>query len=474
MKLPGSFSQEVRRPKSIPALCVALFLFAFPVNAQTIETPTPQTASDHGGNGAPEKHHAVNLKWGFEQRTRWENWNNVIDFNAAASDQRNQVRFRNRAWLSVPLHSTVELFVGLANEFKVQTTPEIPTQADEVLFENLYLDFKKLFTPQLSLRVGRQNIFRGEGFVLADGTSGDGSRSTYFNAVDLSYEFRKSELELIGILDPRQERFLPVIHDQSRYLTETDEQAIGVYYTDHNLKSTALEGYYFLKKELNDYRSPSNSQFRPDRNVNTMGGRVVHRFGEKWTAAGEYARQWGKQYPNSEVRAWGGYGTLKRTFQTKLNPYAMVGYWAMSGDDPRTPASIEGWDPIFSRWPKWGDLTLYSYIPEEGVGYTSNDRFSQLEAGISPIKRLSLRGSWYHHDAFHPRPAGTTIFGLGTYRGELLQFRGDIVLSENLRGHVLYERFLPGDFYQHHSSGSFFRMEMSYSFQGSFALKRTR
>ncbi|HTR27155.1 MAG TPA: alginate export family protein [Terriglobales bacterium] len=469
-------NRRIAAPSTL-RLAVKLFFFVVTLLLLIAHQAAAQAAGATPAAPDPQSNKAqrngdLNLRFGFEQRTRWENWNNIIDFNDAHPDQRNQIRFRNRFWLGLPVSSDVEFFVGLGNEFRVETTPDVPIQGNEMIFESLYLDFRNLFTPRLSLRVGRQDIFRGEGFILADGTSGDGSRTGYFNALDLSCKFRKSELEVIGILDPRQDRFLPRVNDQRMYLTEWDEQAAGLYYTHKNLANTKFEGYYFLKKEINDHRSRQDPQFRPNRTFNTLGGRIVRRLADGWTGTAELAEQWGSQHPETRIRAWGGYATVKKEFKARLKPYFLMGYWALSGDDPRTANRVEGWDPLFSRWPKWGgDLTLYSYIPESGVGYASNDRFSQLESGISPNKFVSLRGTWYHHDAFHPMSAGPQIFGPGTYRGELLQLRGDLVLNSNVKGHILYERYLPGNFYLRESPGHFFRMEISYSFNGTIPLR---
>jgi Alginate export len=458
-----------RAAKRLFVLLVFVVALALQVASQTAAPPAPPSSQD---DSAPKTTY-LKLRYGFEQRTRWENWNNIIDFNDLTDDRRNQIRFRNRAWLGVTVNDNIGVFVGLANEFRKKTTPDTPIDNNEAIFESLYLDFNKLFTSHLSLRVGRQDLFRGEGFILADGTSGDGSRTGYFNALDLSCKFLKSSLEVIGIIDPRQDRFLPRINDQHIYMTEWDEQAAGLYYTDKNLSDTTIEGYYFLKKEINDHRPATDPQFRPDRTFNTLGGRITHHLAHGWTGIAELAEQWGRQHPNTGVRAWAGYATARKDFDRKLKPYILAGYWAMSGDDPRTPNRVSGWDPLFSRWPKLGgDLTLYSYIPEGGVGYASNDRFSQLESGFSPIRYVSLRGTWYHHDAFHPMPSGTTLFGSGTYRGELFQVRSDIVLNPNVKGHILYERYLPGDFHLHDSPGHFFRMEISYSFNGTLPLKK--
>src|SRR6516165_4561954 len=171
---------------------------------------------------------ATDLSFGVEQRVRNENWNNLYDYSGLRDDQRNQVRYRTRGWAQLTL-GTLEFNVGLNSE----TNQKIGfnNAVDEAVFDALNINIHKLFVKGLSLKVGRQDLIRGEGLILLEGTSGDGSRSTYFNAVDLAYEFGKSKIEAIGILDPRQDRFLPRINDQHKYLQDWDEQALGLYYT---------------------------------------------------------------------------------------------------------------------------------------------------------------------------------------------------------------------------------------------------
>ena len=63
---------------------------------------------------------------------------------------------------------------------------------------------------------------KGEGFLLFEGDAGDGSRSIYFNAVNLAYSWKKSKLELIGIMSPKRDRMLPRFNDQHKILQDWD------------------------------------------------------------------------------------------------------------------------------------------------------------------------------------------------------------------------------------------------------------
>jgi hypothetical protein len=49
----------------------------------------------------------------------------------------------------------------------------------------------------------------------------------------------------------------------------------------------------------------------------------------------------------------------------------------------------------------------------------------------------------------------------------MVQLRGDFTLPLGFKGHVLYERLLPGDFYVGGDDAWFFRVEVTYSFKHS-------
>jgi hypothetical protein len=433
----------------------ALLVFILSQGILHAQTPQGQGSQDSGRRNA--------VDFGFEERIRSENWNQIVDYSDRLYDERRQIRYRTRFWVSVPFGSHVDVFAALNDEFKHQPTPKLTFNADEVIIENLYLDLKNIFLKGLSLRIGRQNLSRGEGFVLMDGNPLDGSRSVYFNAFDLSYSFRKSNLEILGVLDPSHDRFLPVIHSEKKALAEWDEQALGLYYTDRNHPHTGIESYYLYKKEVHDTRSPASRQFQPDRHLSTAGVRVLRKLGRGFETTGEYAYQWGRQHPNTEIRGWGGYCYVKRPFENRFKPYLLGGIWALSGDDPQT-SRIEGWDPLFSRWPRWSELYVYSQIHEKAVGYWTNTGLVQAEAGFSPAGPLDLRFTYYHMNAFHPFAGDPAIMGAGKRRGDLFEARADLKVSNSLKGHVLYENLMPGDFYSGGADGYFLRFELTWAF----------
>jgi hypothetical protein len=407
---------------------------------------------------------------GFEQRVRNENWNNIFDYSDAADDQRNQIRYRTRLWSTFHVSPKLDVNVGLDQETNEIVVPHTPFKFDEIIFETFNLDFHDVLAKGLSFKVGRQNLIKDDGWLFIEGNPWDGSRAVYSNAFDLTYARGKSKFEAIGVWNPARDRFLPRIHNVNRQLVEWDEQAIGGTFNHALRKDTDVEAYYFLKKEYHDRRPVTNPQFQPDRHIHTAGGRIVRRFQHdlKWVFEGD--EQWGHDHAGSDLRGWGAYTTLRKSLKRPGQPYVQAGWYGFSGDDPATRGVNEGWDPLFSRWPAWSELYIYSQFKEQGVGYWTNLSMWQAETAFTPWKDANWRFTYYRMDAFQYYPHNPAIFGPGTGRGNMFQSRLDFKLNSQLRGHALYEVLLPGSYYRVGDLGYFLRFEMIYSLKHKFGL----
>ena len=405
---------------------------------------------------------------GFEQRVRNENWNNILDYSDKTDDQRNQIRYRTRLWSSIHPLPKIDINVGLDQETNEIIIPKTPFKFDEIIFESLNVEFHDILTKGLSFKVGRQNLMKDDGWIFIEGNPWDGSRAVYSNAFDLNYAWGKSKFEAIGVWNPAHDRFLPRIHNVNRQLVEWDEQAIGGIFSHSPRKDTDLEAYYFLKKEYHDRRPPSNPQFQPDRHVNTAGGRLVRRFHGDWTWIAEGDEQWGEGHGGVDICGWGAYSNLRKKLKTPGQPYIQGGWYGFSGDNPSTQSTNEGWDPLFSRWPAWSELYIYSQFKEKGVAYWTNLSMWQAETGFSPWKKANWRFTYYRMDAFQRFAGSQAIFGPGTGRGNMFQSRLDFTLSPQLRGHALYEVMLPGSYYRVGDPGYFLRFEMIYALKHKF------
>ena len=426
--------------------------------AGTTRSAAADALASSGAKGAPAEPPPGNrLEIGLEERVRAEYWNNVHDFHDRAPDERHQFRFRTRLWGKLNLGSKAEVMVTLNNETRNITLPDTEFIWDEVIFETLYLDYH--FDAAWSIKVGRQDIMKGEGFILFDGGPLDGSRTAYMNALDLVWAPGKSRLELIAISDPDHDIYLPRFNDKEKALIEWDEALVGFYFTGKELARTGLEAYALYKTEESDRNGPIVPSIPRDRRYATLGGRVVHEWEEGWSVTGELAGQSGREEPDIDVRAWGGYGYLTKVLGAAAKPSLSVGYIGMSGDDPHSE-TIEGWNPVIARWPKWSELYLYTLSTEQGVAYWSNISSWRAELVVKPLDTLNLRGTWYRLRAFEAPPSPGRVFGDGRDRGDLYQIRADWKPSQTLRGHLLYERMDPGDFYAGNDPAWFLRAEV--------------
>jgi len=425
-----------------------------------------------GAAGAGSVPPAHRLEFGVEERVRTENWDNSTDFSVRTADARHQWRFRTRAWARWNAGANTELAFGLADEDRKIVTPHSPLTWDETVIETFYLDHR--FTDGASVRVGRQNLTRGDGFILADGSPLDGSRVAYFNAVDLGWTSGKSRLDLLVISDPNHDEYLPRIHDKAKPLVEWDENAVGLYWTDAGRPRCTFDAYYFYKTETGDTRPATKPERQDDRWFHTLGGRVARDLPRDWSVKAELAGQAGVQRPGADILAWSAQASVKKSFAGAAKPSILIGWTGLSGDDPATAAN-EGWDPLFSRYPKWSELYIYSLGSERGPSYWTNLSMGQAEVRLTPVKPLELRATYYRMaaframGAFRPFPVKPQLFGGGTLRGDLFAARADYRLNDHWRGHVVGEYLAPGDFYAGGDYGWFFRAEVLCTFQRSFS-----
>lgn len=417
---------------------------------------------------------------GLEERVRSEDWDNLGDHNDAKADFQTQYRFRSRAWITANPNSNLEIALGVTNENRKIARPDKAYNGREVFVDTFYVDYR--FSPAWSMRIGRQNLMRGEGFIIFDGGSADGSRATYFNALDLTYAWSRSKLEFLAISDPSRDKYLPRLNEADgpgespQRLNEWDEQALGLYYTGKEWTGTTLEAYYFLKTEKHFDLTKKKDPYQPDRRISTLGSRGVREFQNGWSVNGEFAYQWGTQdgsigtaEASREIASWGGYGRVKKVLDVPWKPSISAAYIALSGQDPHS-SRITSWDPIFSRWPRWSELYIYSEVPERGVAYSTNTGMWEGEVRVTPWKPLELRATFYKMSAMetHSGVDPKATFGAGKHRGDILQFRADYRFSPEFKGHVLYEHLAPGDFYAGQDGGYFLRFEFSYLFKTRF------
>ena len=402
--------------------------------------------------------------WGARLRLRQEYLANVYDFSEAIEDDYNYLRVRPQLWGSWEPSDRWKLYAMIANEhrhwFKSNAGLEDKNfEIHELLVENLYVEGKKLGGTPFGFVLGRQNLFYGEGFVCWDGGPLDGSRTAYFNALLLTAAFEKRRFEIHFIADTERDQYLTPVNDQRQQLVETDETGAGVYFVDESMGSKKLEAYYFFKSERDD-----DGDY-PESDIHTIGARASGEAAKNLSFAAEGAVQFGDRGSSDRI-GYGGYVTLKQAFR----PFALGGGGIYLSGDEHSRDRYEGWNPLYSRWPKWSDLFIYTLKTEKGPAYWENIASLWLGSEYAPCGRaafeLQLRFLWAPEarwedcadDCAEPPQILSDEFA---YRGTMSTVKLNWTANAHLAGHLVWEMLLPGDYYAGDGDAAhFLRWEM--------------
>ncbi len=419
----------------------------------------------------------VKFDAGASLRLRQEIWDNVVTLGTGTTQpDRNFFRLRSSVWGKASFSDQVSLYTKLTNEGKYYTGPYKFNNGldrldeDEIIFDNLYLDFKKLFGGVVDLRIGRQDFIGptgyGEGFILLDGTPGEGSRSFYFNAAKATVRLHKDHsVDLIFISDPKDDRYLPSAYAANKkQLTASHETGLVLYGKSKITDALTVEPYYVYKTE-----DPLGSYARLK--LNTLGLRAAYK-NNGWHIRGEYAHQFGEYTGGKDRKGDGGYITIGRKYdKAALKPEFNIGYTYLSGDDPSTPNKNEAWNPLFSRAPMWNELIIYTLIPETSgmggpiPGYWTNMHILRADIKLSLSSATSVKLGYNYLLADERYSTATAQFS-GTNdkeRGHLPMAFVFHKFSSKLDGMIQAEYFIPGDFYASTTkSALFFRWQLQY------------
>ncbi len=384
---------------------------------------------------------APRLKLIFVERFRFEAWDNAVNLDDAAADNFAYTRNRTTLGLSWQAAKNFEVLGKVTNEFRVYQAPKDRAfNWHELFFDNLYIKWAIPGRLPFAITAGRQDINLGEGFVIADGTPGDGSRSYYFNALRVDVDLRKDH-KLIFFLHSQEttDRYLPVINKRPQALAEQPEMALALYYTG-SFGKTKLDAYAIRKTTDETELWPIAGR------VDTFGLRGQVPIVGRLALTAEGALQTGA-YGDAGRSAFGGLFHLDYDIAGALPLLKTVVFGGiyLSGDRPGTE-KIEGWDPIFSRWPKWSESYIYTITRESRQSYWSNLTslygslaldFGSRSDGLLMFQRMG---------AVEAQP-GVFPGGVGLKRGSLLKGRLNYKISKFLTGRVIWEHFMPGSFY---------------------------
>ena len=464
------------------ALCLVVFCLAgSPAASQEKPISSDQVAAVAAGPSEQTledvlqsiTHPTPWLSWGGDLRVRETFYHNVIDMMDEFDDTRHFVRFRARLWATVgPFFKdeSIETPNGLTAYVRITAEPryfiehpagdDVPTWT-EVVLDNAWVEWARLAGLPVTIKVGRQDMIYGRGFVILDGTPLDASRTICSDAIKLTVHLDdvQTTLDLFYISNEgRPVRVRPYGYSShgSRYLAESDVELFGAYLINRSVKNHEFHAYYIYKQE--DTIGPYTF---PDRTVHTVGALGQGAFPNECATFdyyGELGFQWGREGRASR-RAMAAAADLGCTLnKVPWTPRFHAAYTFLSGDDPGT-GRFEGWDPVLGRWPQFGEIVAYRMAAEYGrPGFHSN--LTRYGAGVQlhpmPKMCVSLDYNFLRANE-HDNAAGSTFpFAGGKDRGHLFTGLVAYEFTPRISGHVCAEYLAPGSYYDKATDRAYF------------------
>jgi len=479
-----------------PFLAVAVVLTA---GAQT-NTPSTAGATNPPVNAfdrwALEMKNPVSwFNWGGDLRIRNEYFNNALTLNdAAVRHEQDYFRFRERIWASVIPATNLSVNARFSGEQREWMKPAYASQFNfREGFEERYgildsANFKwsNIGDVPLTLTAGRQDMFFGDGWLVADGTPDDGSWTLFLDSVRATFDSKplKTKFDLVYIYQSaRPDAWIPTVGESGDntpapyVLTEQNEQGVIFYMSNKSVKNAQIDGYFIYKRDNKEVANGDNA------NIFTIGSKVSGTPAPHWAYSAEGAYQLGDKqdstvgaaYVNSpnawrDISAYG--GQAKVTWLAKDscdNQFSMVGEF-LSGDDPKTKGTDEMFDVLWGRWPAWSEAYIYAYVNETSKKIAQMNNLMRFGPNwtVTPIKNTTFSASY--NAMFSPvdtptRAASPTLFSNdGNFRGHYLQTILRHKFNDHISAHLWGEWVWMGDYYTHQDLMTFLRAEVLFTF----------
>lgn len=485
---------------AIGLMAIALALAAGQVRAETAVATAAKTVeapvSDTEKTINNIKNPAPWFKWGADLRIRNEYFNNARSLSDQTPfHEQDYFRFRGRIWGSLMPHPDLDFNLRVTYEPRDWINPSFSPyikngvghtgwETSEGIIDTLNLKWRNIGGLPLAATVGRQDILLGDGWLVFEGTPGDGSRTLYFDAARLTYTLldKKTTIDLIGILQQANNNvWLPTINDLEKSVTDQNEHAAVLWVSNKSIPAMNVDGYFIYKHDTRIHDIPIANPLGDDADLFTIGARLSGDIGEHWRYRAEGAYQFGdksdpslqtafKSKDRLDVSAFGVNSRLSYLFKDPLNNQLHMSYEFLSGDNPNTKGTDEMFDILWGRWPQWSELYIYSYVNETRMSQMANLHRVGPGWTMNPNKKTDVILNYYAllADEETPTRVSAKNAGLfsddGIFRGHYIQAIVKYKFNPHLAGHLWAEFVMPGNFYAKKDLMSFLRAELYLTF----------
>ena len=192
--------------------------------ASTIARPPTER---HRANRHDIKNPAPWLSWGGDLRIRNEYYNEALSLTSdpnlspfAPYHAQDYFRFRGRVWTSITPVTNLTLNVRLTAEPRDFMEPSTfdtdfthqGMQWRYGIIDNLNIQWKEPLDLPVTVKVGRQDIFLGDGWLVGDGSPEDGSFTYFLDAAraTINLDEQHTTIDVIGLVQyPKPDAWLP-------------------------------------------------------------------------------------------------------------------------------------------------------------------------------------------------------------------------------------------------------------------------
>lgn len=423
--------------------------------------------------------------WGadYQYRAVYQDNNRTLNNQTAGSEMAYD-RNRARIWSTISLTEDIEINSRFIWTWWDNWEPDSAesTTLSEGLFDQLNVKFKNLFETKSALTVGRQDIALGEGWLVADGTPFDGSRTGFFDAARLTYEFENSPTtaDFIYINNhASSEYWLHPIDSVPFPNAEQDEQGAIAYFTYKGCENTEISPYFIYKnaddKTINFNGSSLDWGYNAE--LYTPGIRVAHKIDENWKWRAEGAYQGGNSNKGGngrqDVSAFGANTAVQYFTNDEMNNNFRLQYEYLSGDDTDS-GQYEGFDVLWGRWARFSDLYADAARVDGLAGGADFSNLHRIGPGwsISPSDKVTIASDYYllfadqsQGESKNATTASRTSDN-GLFRGQLITSVLTYKFNKHIAGHLQGELYLPGNYYSHNNNdtATFLRYQIVLTF----------
>jgi hypothetical protein len=424
----------------------------------------------------------------------WTGLNDEAKYRGEYNNGFHFERYRTRWWTTSTLNDDVSVNTRFTWEFRTWDEPPSKPQEtdfDEIIMDNLNLKMKNFAGMPVTAIIGRQDIFLGQGWLVADGSPLDGSRTFYYDAARFTVDLaEKTKLDMIYIDNhPNSDWWLKPINDRNKYVTQEKEQGAIVYLTDKSTP-TQLEGYFMYKhnepvdpivgKAFNFPLAAVNA-YSKEASIFTIGGAAQAPINDNWNYRVEGAIQMGRStqpytdtnsatsrpsYKDEEnLLAFGAKGDLQYSFKDELDNRLHVVYEYLSGDDPDTK-KVESFNPLWGQWPQWSEM-YQPYVTQLEDNLVSNLHRLAFGHKFKPNDQWEILTDYHLLWAEENTYKGNSKFSNDDlFRGQLLTCWARYNFTKQLKGNLVFEYLWPGHYYgpDNRNNALYFHWTVEYVF----------